>query len=244
MDEKTILLFDDYLQGALSPEAKDTLESRLKTEPALKDAFTIFKEVNGHLSHQLSEERVAFKDTLETLADQHLKTTTTPKKEVKVISFKPFRYLVAACVIVLFGITFWVQMQEVSYDDYSFKGTIDLVERGDDVAAFAKAEKAFNNGEYSEAIIEFDTILADDPENTQVLFYKGIASVEIEDYAKAALIFENLSSGTSIFKYKAQWYHALNYLKQGDTDQCKQILERLPQEAENYKDAQELLKKL
>ena len=149
MDEKTILLFDDYLQGALSPEEKDRLELRLKTEPELKDAFTIFKDLNGHLSHQFSDERTGFKDTLETLADKHLKTTETPKKEVKIISFKPLRYLVAASVIVLFGVTFWLQMQDVSYDDYSFKGNIDLVERGGDESAFAKAEKAFNEGLYT-----------------------------------------------------------------------------------------------
>jgi tetratricopeptide (TPR) repeat protein len=244
MDEKTILLFDDYLQGALSPEAKDTLESRLKNEPDLKDAFTIFRDLNEHLSHHLSEERTTFKDTLKTLADAHLDTSVVPKKEVKVIRFKPLRYLVAACAVILFGAIFWTQMQNASYSDYSFEGTIDLVERGGDESAFAKAEKDFNNGLYSDAIVSFDAILASDPNNTQVLFYKGIASVEIENYADAEQIFVNLSTGNSVFKYKAQWYNALNFLKQGDTDRCKQILQGLPQEAENYKNAQELLKKL
>ena len=244
MDEKTILLFDDYLQGALSPEAKEAFESRLKTEPDLKDAFTIFRDLNQHLSHHLSEERTTFKDTLKTLADAHLDTAVVPKKEVKVIRFKPLRYLVAACAVILFGAIFWTQMQHADYSDYAFKGTIDLVERGDDEAAFAKAEKEFNNGLYSDAIVSFDTILASDPNNTQVLFYKGIASVETENYAEAEQIFVNLSNGNSVFKYKAQWYNALNFLKQGDTDRCKQILEGLPEVAEDYKKAQELLKKL
>ncbi|GGG35791.1 hypothetical protein GCM10011344_40860 [Dokdonia pacifica] len=244
MDEKTILLFDDYLQGALSPEEKDRLELRLKTEPELKDAFTIFKDLNGHLSHQFSDERTSFKDTLETLADKHLKTTEAPKKDVKVISFRPLRYLVAASVIVLFGVTFWFQMQDVGYDDYSFKGSIDLVERGGDESAFAKAEKAFNEGLYTDAISYFDDIIGNDPDNTQVLFYKGIALVETEDYVNATSIFTKLSNGNSVFKYKAQWYNALNFLKQENIEQCKQILLKLPPEAENYNEAQELLKKL
>ncbi|MEP0262566.1 hypothetical protein [Dokdonia sp.] len=244
MDEKTILLFDDYLQGALSPEARDSLESRLKTEPELKDAFTIFRDLNGHLSHHFSEERIAFKDTLETLADQHLKVPNIPKKEVKVIPFKPLRYLVAACVVMLFGTIFWFQMQHASYSDYAFDGNIDLVERGGDESAFAKAEKSFNNGLYDEAIVHFDAILINDPDNTQVLFYKGIASVEIEEYTNAEQIFTSLSTGNSVFKHKAQWYQALNFLKQGKKDQCKVILESLPREAENYKNAQDLLKKL
>ncbi len=244
MDEKTILLFDDYLQEALSPEAKKALELRLQTEPDLKDAFTIFRDLNEHLSHNLSEERTTFKGTLKTLADEHLDTSVMPKKEVKVIRFKPLRYLVAACAVILFGAIFWTQMQNASYSDYSFEGTIDLIERGEDASAFAKAEKDFNNGLYSDAIVSFDAILASDPNNTQVLFYKGIASVETENYVDAEQIFVNLSTGNSIFKYKAQWYNALNFLKQGDVDRCKQILLSLPQEAENYKEAQKLLKKL
>lgn len=243
MDEKTILLFDDYLQGALSPEAKESFESRLKTEPELKDAFVIFRDVNKHLSHHLSEERTAFKETLDELADKHLKAPEK-KKEVKVISLKSLRYFVAASVILLFGVMFWLQMQGVEYSDYSFKGDIDLVERGGDETAFAKAEKAFNNGLYDEAIVIFDAILVSDPDNTQVLYYKGIASVEVEDYTRAAQIFENLSEGNSVFKYKAQWYHALSFLKQENIDRCKELLQKLPEEAENYKMAQELLKNL
>lgn len=244
MDEKTILLFDDYLQGALSPEAKEAFESRLKTEPELKDAFIIFRDINGHLSHHLSEERIAFKDTLESLADTHLKTSETEKKKVKVIPFRRLRYLVAASVMILLGTTFWFQMQGVKYSDYSFEGNIDLIERTVGESAFAKAEKAFNNKLYDEAITHFDVILTSDPNNTQVLYYKGIASVEIEDYSSAEQIFEILGHGNSIFKYDAQWYQALNFLKQGDIDRCKQILQDLPQEAEKYKKAQELLKKL
>ena len=41
MDEKTMLLFDDYLQGALSLQEQNELEQRIQAEPELADAFTI-----------------------------------------------------------------------------------------------------------------------------------------------------------------------------------------------------------
>lgn len=244
MDEKTIVLFDDYLQGALSPEDKKSFELRLENDTELQDAFAIFKDLNGHLSHTFSKERGDFKASLEQASTQYFDKETASKKEVKVIRFKPMRYLVAACVVMLFGTIFWFQMQEATYSDYSFKGSIDLIERGGVEDAFAKAEKAFNNASYEESIPYFEAILENDPANAQVLYYKGIALVENAQYTEAESVFLKLSKGSSVFKYEAQWYLGLSYLKQEDKTRCKALLVTIPQEASIYKRAQELLKKL
>lgn len=244
MDEKTIALFDDYLQGALSPEDKKSLELRIESDEELKDAFAIFKHLNGHLSHTFSKERADFKLSLEKASAQYFDKETAAKKEVKVIRFKPMRYLVAACVVMLFGTIFWFQMQEATYSDYSFKGSIEFVERGGVEDAFAKAEKAFNNGAYEDAIVHFDTILENDPLNAQVLYYKGIALVEVDEYAKAEKVFQNLIQGNSLFKNKAHWYLALSLLKQDRIQDCKILLQMIPESAEDYERAQDLLKKL
>ena len=244
MDEETLLLFDDYLQGALSPEAKKTFESRLKTEPALNDAFIIFRDVNQHLSHHLSEERAAFKDTLKTVADQHLDTSVAPKKPVKVIRFNPWKYAIAAAVIVLIGLTFMFSSGDPLYADYAFNESISLVERDGEGTAFAKAETAFNAKEYQEAITYFNAILASDDANAEVQYYKGIALVEVGKYDEADAIFSQLADGNTLYKDKATWYGALSKLKQGDKQACKQLLEKIPAGAEDHEVAQELLKKL
>lgn len=243
MDEKTILLFDDYLQGALTPEDKKSLELRLESDTELQDAFTIFKDLNGHLSHTFSKERGALKTSLEQASTQYFDKETV-KKDVKVIRFKPMRYLVAACVVMLFGTIFWFQMQEATYSDYSFKGSIDLVERGGVEDAFAKAEKAFNNASYEESIPYFEAILEADPANAQILYYKGIALVEVDEYTKAEKVFQNLIQGNSLFKTKAHWYLALSLLKQDRIEDCKIQLQMIPESAEDYERAQDLLKKL
>lgn len=244
MNEKTILLFDDYLEGALSEKDTNALESRLEKDAELQDAFAIFKDLNGHLSHTNSKERANIVATLEEASNSYFNKNKSVKKEVKVIAFKPMRYLVAACVVFLFGTIFWFQMQEASYGDYSFKGRIDLVERSGGEEAFAKAEKAFNDRSYIEAVLSFDTILKTDPDNAQVLYYKGIALVELDRDQEGQNVFEKLSQGNSVFKYKAQWYKGLSLLKQDKTQECKAILKLLPETAEDYDRAQKLLKKL
>lgn len=244
MDEKTILLFDDYLQGALSPEAKEAFESRLKTEPALKDAFVIFRDVNQHLHHYHSEERATFKDTLKKVSDQYIAPSVAPKKEVKVIRFNPWKYAIAAAVVVLLGLTFMFSSGDPLYAEYAFNDSISLVERDGEGTAFAKAETAFNAKEYQEAIGYFDAILASDGANAEVQYYKGIALVEVEKYDKADAIFSQLADGNTLYKHKATWYNALSKLKQDDENACKQLLEKIPAGAEDYEVAQELLKKL
>lgn len=244
MDEKTILLFDDYLQGVLSEKDKIDLEARLKDDAELQDAFAIFKDLNGHLSHSFSQERKEFSATLEQASTEYFNKDRKDEKETKVISFRPIRYLVAACMVMLFGAIFWLQMQEASYSDYSFKVSIDLVERSGSEDAFAKAEKAFNTKNYEDAITYFNTILVNDRNNAQVQYYLGIALVENGAYEAAKNTFSGLSNGDSVFKYEAQWYQALSLLKQGKEKDCLHALRIIPENASIYSKAQELIKKL
>tara|TARA_R110001632_G_scaffold175052_3_gene294741 strand:- start:1458 stop:2195 length:738 start_codon:yes stop_codon:yes gene_type:complete len=245
MDEKTMLLFDDYLQGALSLQEQNELEQRIQAEPELADAFTIFKELNGHLEHSFSKERDDFKSQLKEIGASHFNnSTTTKKKETKVIRFTPLRYLVAASVIFLFGTIMWMQLSNPVYSDYPVDQDINLTLRTDGELAFAKAEKAFNAGSYEEAILFFNSILSNTPNNAEVSYYKGIALVELNRFDEADSIFSRISIGNSVYKYRALWSQALGKLKQKDTKACAEILEKIPPEAEDYEKAQDLLDKL
>ena len=224
MDEKTMLLFDDYLQGALSLKEQKELEQRIHDNPELGDSFAIFKELNGHLDHSFSKERSNFKTQLEAIGDTHFEKSTTeeaaePKdsKETKVIRFTPLRYLVAASVIFLFGTIMWMQVSTPRYSDYSLEQNISLTIRTDGELAFAKAEKAFNTGSYEEAILFFNSILSNMPNNTEVSYYKGISLVELNRFDEADSIFSRIASGSSVYKHKALWSHALSKLKQKDS---------------------------
>lgn len=245
MDEKTMLIFDDYLQGALSLQEQKDLEQRIQNEPELADAFTIFKDLNGHLEHTYSQERSDFKAQLETIGNTHFKKTTTVEtKETKVIRFTPLRYLVAASVIFLFGFIMWMQLRAPSYSDYPVDQEISLTIRTEGELAFAKAEKAFNAGAYEEAILFFNSILSNTPNNAEVSYYKAIALVELNNFSEADTIFSRIANGNSVFKYKALWGEALSKLKQGDTKRCAEILQKIPAEAEDYEKAQTLQDKL
>lgn len=245
MDEKTMLLFDDYLQGALSASEQKDLEQRLANEPALADAFDIFKELNGHLSHHYSEERASFAAQLRLKSQEHAsiqeaKTTST----TKVIRLRPLQYFVAASVVLLFGAILWSQLGVPTYSDYQLEQPISLTLRSEGEVAFAKAEEAFNSGDYEQAILFFNSILSNTPDNVEVQYYKAIALTEQDNYDDADNIYQSLWEGSSVYKYKALWRHALSKLKQKDKTSAKALLQKIPEEAEDYERAQELLDKL
>ena len=71
------------------------------------------------------------------------------------------------------------------------------------VLAFAKAEKAFNTGVYEEAILFFNSILSNTPNNAEVSYYKGVALVELNRFDEADNVFSKITNGISVYKYKA-----------------------------------------
>ncbi len=243
MEEKNALLFEDYLQNALSEKERLSLENRLKEDAAFAQEFTLYKNINGFLENRFSKERKALKNTLKNQRKNSL-ATQTENKQVKVLKLNRWYIGIAASILLLVGIYFVNLNNSISYSDYAFSNTIALVERNSDNTLLKSAETAFNTKNYKEALGYFTQILKENPNNNQILFYKGIALVETNNFTAAELVFTKLQQSQSIYKNKALFYLALSKLKQKDYDGCKRILETLPETAEDYKKAQEILEKL
>ncbi len=66
----------------------------------------------------------------------------------------------------------------------------------------------------------------------------------IEALVQNDSVLEELSEGKSIYLNKACWVDALSLLKQEHYEQCAMMLKTIPEIAEDYDNAQQLLKKL
>ena len=240
-EEEKYELFDGYLQDELSAEARLDLEDRLTSDQQLKEEFELFKMISDHLEQQFSDrsEREALAASLKELSEQSMQ-----KEETKVIRFNPWKYAIAASVVLLLGFFMFNPFSNPSYEDFYTQQTISLVERGDSDAILADAEKAFNSQDYTNAIRYFDQVLATDAEQTEVLFYKGVALVQLDRFEEAEDVFKLIAGGNSAFKYEAQWQWALSKLKQEDYEACETLLKEIPEDAASYDKAQKLLRKL
>ncbi len=239
MEENKALLFEDYLQKKLSEEERTAFENKLTNDPAFAEEFSIYNALNTHLKNIHSNQRAAVQQTVSQAGDTYFSV-----KKTKVFTLKPWHYSVAASVLLLIGISIFTFNTGVSYDDYAFSNTISLVERSNAKPVIKSAETSFNQKNYKKAIEYFNQILTEQPDNNEVLFYKGIALVETNNYTAAELVFTKLQQSQSIYKNKALFYLALTKLKQKDYEGCKKLLITLPETAEDYPKAKEILRKL
>ena len=239
MNEERYILFDQYLQGEMTVEEKDNFEKQLSEDHELSSEFETFKEVQLRLKtkFEFEDEREAFKANLTEISDKHFNIN-----KPKVVLMRPWYYAAAASVIILFGL-FFFDYNNPSFADYDNPETASFVERGDTNQALIGAQTAFNDGKYAAAIPLFEEILKEN-KTPEIQYFYGVALLEESKYPKAESVFNELKSGTSAYKDKATWSLALSKLKQKKYTECKEILETISQDYENYDDVEKLLDEL
>ncbi|PWA08060.1 tetratricopeptide repeat protein [Flavobacterium laiguense] len=240
MNEEHFLEFDEYLQGEMSAADKLVFEQQLRDQPDLAMAFETYKELQLHLENKFgqADELKAFKQNLKGISKKHFK-----KSKTKVVTFKPWYYVAAASVAVLFGLFFLNQNSDPTFEDYNQPETAFFTERGEANDNLKLAQDAFNGKKYKEAIPLFETILKTD-QSAEIQYFYGVALLEENRLPEAESVFTTLKMGNSIYKNKAIWSLALSKLKQKDYKTCKELLLTIPEDYEGNDQVDDLLEEL
>ncbi len=239
MNDERYILFENYLSSELSAEEKTSFEKQLAEDTELASAFEIFKELNLHLENKFGNEQdlKAFKKNIKSISAAYFKT-----KKPKVIDLRAWHYAVAASVTILVGL-FVFQNINPSFDDYNNPEMATFIERGDVNENLKLAQDAFNTKNYKAAIPYFETVLKES-KSPELQYFYAISLLEDNQFQKAETNLSELKSGTSIYKNKATWYLALSKLKQKEYDSCKEILQTITEDFEDYDQVQQLLNEL
>ncbi len=237
MNEERYLLFDQYLQGEMTVEERNSFERTLSENPEFAAEFRTFKEVLEQLENKFGheQEREAFKENLSAIADKHFN-----KEKPKVFPMRPWYYAAAASVAILFGLFFFDYNQNPSFNDYNHPEQAHFTERSNANENLIEAEKTFNERKFKEAIPFFEVVLKN-KKTAEIQYYYGVSLLQASQYNKAETVFNELKSGSSVYKERALWNLALLKLKQKDYNGCKQILQTISQDYEDYDEVQELL---
>lgn len=240
MNEERYIVFDQYLQDEMTVEEKDNFEKQIAENEEFASEFESFKTAHFQLENKfgIAAEREAFKDNLTKISNKHF-----DKESSKVITFKPWNYAVAAGIVVLIGLFFFNFMQKPVYEDYNQHEQAYFTDRSTENTTLKEAETAFNKGNYKEAVPLFEKILKQN-KTPEIQYFYGISLLETNKTKKAAIVFEELRSGKSVYKDKATWNLALVKLKQKNYIGCKEILQTIPEDYEDYVEVQVLLKEL
>ena len=247
MEEQNYIEFEAYLSEELKQEERKTFEEALENDAELKSSFETYKEFSSFLENKYENEaaRNDFKANLKSISEKHFSKeediTTSVKK---VVRFKAWQYAIAASVLLLIGVTMFQQFSTPSFGDYNQYDSISLTLRGDQDELIQNAEAAFNERDFKNAEMYFERLTNNYPENIGYQLYHAISLVETNFFDEADAIFGRISESNSVYKYEAIWRQALSKLKQDKTEACVALLKTIPQQDENFKKAQKLLKKL
>lgn len=247
MNDQDYIQFEAYLSKDMAEEEVVIFETRLKNEPEFNQSFNTYKELSSFLEHKFENETASneFQENLKKISNNHFNNQeVVQEKAAKSKTFNLFKYAIAASVAVLFGIFTFNQFTNPSYSDYANYNTVSLTVRGANNELLQTAENAFNNKDFAKAEEAFKNLIKLDSENSELLLYRAISNIELNNFEIADGLLERLKEGKSVYKYKGTWYLALSKLKQKDEKACLTILKTIPEEADDYKQAQKLINKL
>ncbi|MDJ1491447.1 tetratricopeptide repeat protein [Cytophagaceae bacterium DM2B3-1] len=109
-----------------------------------------------------------------------------------------------------------------------------------------EALQLYEQGHYADALKYFEQASQIGKEHIDLLFYAGIASIEVNQLDKAeAYMQEVVKHPNSSFVSQAEWYLALIHLRKSEPKQAKEHLWLLTQSTDTFKEkASSLLNKL
>lgn len=82
----------------------------------------------------------------------------------------------------------------------------------------------YNQSKYEIALQKLDNLANSKPRAEELIFWRGMCYLELENYTKAISYFEDARMNGKVYFDDASWFLALSYVKTKDFDSAKQIL--------------------
>lgn len=243
MDEN-IKQIEDYLDGNLNAQELKAFEKRIEEDDALKAEVALYKDMKGGI-------RLRNNKLLKARLDEiHEEVIIGTRKKNFILSSKSW-LAIAACLFlfILFYFLFPRNKMEVEdlYANYFVPYELEWVNRNSKAdSLLIQLEQLYREKQYNKllAFIENNSSIRE-LDQADVQLIQGIAKMETGSFMEANSYFQIVAQNP-ILKDEANWYRALNFLKEGRREECKQYLILLieKENSDYYKDASQLLKEL
>ncbi len=262
------MLIENFLNDSLSEGDKRKMIARMKDDVAFRKKVFFEQQLfsnldnedwdlskNPAVSDEIKEYEQLFKDT----PSQELKATlaTVNKKYQKKQNkgTTPWLLYAGVAVIVFFiGLTVFLQTnnqnspQELYAVYFDVSEVPSLLHRGSDgKRSLINAQKLFEDKKYDQALhILTNELIGSEKNKAAIYLYTGISQMELGMFDAAAITFDTLIHSKLIDAPKGIWYKALLFLKMGEREKTREMLQRITQSSDNYKfkEATELLESL
>lgn len=234
-------LINNYFSRSLTQNERQEIRHLLKTDPEFKERFEFEKDVRSAL---ISEKKEKLRSTFRNVEKNQPKAESNNSNLTK--------YLIAASIAILLGFLGFnyfnapITNEKLFAQNFEpYRNIIEPVTRANGTKTEKqKAFEDYENGAYKIAIASFEKLYESTGE-TYYLFYIANAEMAEKNTTAAIKTLETHQRYKDEFSEKSQWYLALAYLSNNETEKAKTLLKTiLENETYNYKKARELLKNL
>jgi tetratricopeptide (TPR) repeat protein len=247
MEENEI--FEEYLNNRLSAEAAAQLEQQLRQDGTMKERFDFYRTLHADMKDWsgFEPQRSRLRATLKNMGSE---------EETPVRRLWPLRKPIWTALSVAAGLALVFLLWKVMAPDSNAQpGTSDLyaqytaneklsVTRGAEADSLVALAASYAYDKNYEAAIAPLTKYAQLPGNalTEPALYLGFCYMQTGRYEAAAAIFKTFTGTQKPLSGKARWHQALLYLKTGQTDDCKKLLDVITASGDGYSNTARQLK--
>lgn len=241
MNEQDSSRLDDYFNGLLPENDRQTMLDRSRREPDFGREFQLREEMENWL--RAAPARQQFNGQLDVLRAEFFEEKRAAKPSFQVVRGRRFLLAIAASIaLALAAIWFFNQPDEPVYADFANHEPLALTVRGGSPTATGEADASrfFNEKNWSAALSELEKLAAAQPDETEIEFHRAICLLELNRTGEAREQFQRLASGASAWASEARWYLALTFLKEKNGPRCLEILEQIQADDRHFGEAEKL----
>ena len=230
---------EKYVNGEMTPAEEVAFEARLAADSSLAEEVNIYRQAGEMLSDEPLRDFVAMLEEEKQDYLQRKNGTSNDGRDnaLPTRSLAPQKwYAIAAAIVVLVvvTITFWPTSKPdaatwyaVNFSPYPAQALRNTDNRYPE--GLAEALKQYREGRYEEAATLLKTWQNDPVEGTLAMFYRSQALMASANFSQSIDLLERQLAGEpTVYTQSVQWYAALTYLANGDTqksiDMANQIL--------------------
>lgn len=237
---------DDYFNRSNTAEQKQQFEQRIIHDISFAEEVAFYISTHNVVKEQLqTQQKERFRKAYEAQ-----KAALPRKQPVK----QMWKYAVAACAVVATMVFSWELIGTGRSPEQLAEEYIQQHWKTLDIAMSSAPDSLqqgltlFNAGKPEAALLMFENMMKNDPENFMVKKYAGIAALRQSQYDKALFYFAALAKDTTLHSNPGLFYEAVALLKRsgpGDINAGKKLLQEVVKnDLEGSKEAERWLRKL
>ena len=237
---------EDYILGRLSAEDASKVEKMIEADTELakqsKEEKAIQQGFQYHGQQLLLERLEGIRRKIEAEEESR-----KPRLKIGLNAFR-IAASIAILALVAYGLYMFNVKESNLFAAFYAPYPISLIDRTINTPSEREiADQLYEEGRFQDAIPYLQELYQKEPKEALVLLALGISYLEINDLAKAKSTFYTLRNHENVlYKDLSIWYLSMVFLKEGQIEQVKQLLQPLVQDAkaDKHKAARQLLKRL